>query len=153
MNSTLSGLMTRTIYGTHSLDDKTGVASAALIAEVWPDYVALFRREVTLCHSHSDLFEPYFAVAENAGKIIGFSLLMNSMMTTDLLTITWVGVFPEHRGQGIGRKLIALCIEEARRRVKPLVLTTSVPQFYQNLGFRIVDEYNPAKKHFLVAAS
>jgi len=138
------------LYGTDRLDEYTGDGSAGLIAEVWPDFADLFRREMSVYHAHRDVFEPHFALAETAGKITGFSLLMESMMTTDLLTMAWVAVHPEHRRQGIGRDLIGLCRDEARRRAKPLVLTTSVPQFYQKLGFRIIGEYDPARNHFLL---
>jgi ribosomal protein S18 acetylase RimI-like enzyme len=94
------------LYGTDRLDEHTGGGSAALIGDVWPDFAGLFRREMTVYQAHGDVFEPYFALAETAGKIVGFSLLMESMMTTDLLTMTWVAVHPEHRRQGIGRDLI-----------------------------------------------
>jgi len=101
-------------------------------------------------HAYPDLFRPHFALAENGRGLAGFSLLLASMMTTDLLTITWVAVHPDHQRQGIGTKLVGICMEEAQRRGNPVVLTTSVPDFYQKAGFREIEEYNPARSHFLM---
>jgi N-acetylglutamate synthase-like GNAT family acetyltransferase len=138
------------IYGTDSFDDGLRDAAAILIAQVWPGYADLFHREMEAYHAYPDLFRPYFSLAENGGGVVGFSLLLASMMSTNLLTITWVAVHDHHHRQGIGTKLVGVCMEEAQRRGNPVILTTSVPDFYQKAGFRMIEEYNPARNHFLM---
>jgi GNAT superfamily N-acetyltransferase len=138
------------IRGSANIPGETVDAVAALIGLVWPGYETLFRREVQAYAVYPDLFAPYFTLAEDGDSVVGFSLLMASMMSTDLDIISWVAVDAAHRGAGVGRRLVMVCAEEAQRRGKSVVLSTSVPGFYEKLGLRIAGPYDPAKEHFLV---
>jgi N-acetylglutamate synthase-like GNAT family acetyltransferase len=132
------------------IGDEDCNAAALIIEEAWPDYVDLFRREMKVYREHSTLFEPFFVLAKSEEKLVGFSLLVASMMSTDLLTITWVAVHPDNRNCGIGRRLIDICLQTAQQRAKAVVLTTSAPEFYRKIDFRVVDEYSADEKSFLL---
>jgi GNAT superfamily N-acetyltransferase len=139
------------IRGRRNLEGGRVEAVAALIGLVWPGYQPLFRREIQAYAAYPDLFAPFFAVAEDAGSVVGFSLLIASMMSTDLDIISWVGVNFDQRGSGLGRRLVMLCAAEAQRRGKSVVLSTTVPGFYEKLGLRVLGAYDQAREHFLVA--
>jgi predicted N-acetyltransferase YhbS len=50
-------------------------------------------------------------------------------------------VVPEHRGQGVGSKLVrALLKEAARLRVRQLYLGTDIPDYYARLGAAMYEE-------------
>jgi N-acetylglutamate synthase-like GNAT family acetyltransferase len=140
-----------TLSATSNLDVQTGELAAALIGQTFPGYASLFRREIEVYQAFHDLFLPWFVIAQNDSDVIGFSMLTASMMSTDLLMITWVAVHPDHRGQGLGTRLLDVCLKEVHRRNKPVLLATSVPGFYTKCGFRLVEEYNPALSHCLMA--
>jgi N-acetylglutamate synthase-like GNAT family acetyltransferase len=139
-----------TIRATDRLGARTSRLAAELMVRVWPDHVDLFRREMQAYRTSPDLFAPWFALAEKDDEIVGFGLLAASLFATDMDAMRWIAVHPGHRGAGIGRRLVGLCLHEARMRSKPVVLTTSVPVFYEKIGFHRVDEYNPALKHYLM---
>ena len=136
--------------GAAAIGDEDCHAAADLIAGIWPDYVDLFRREMEIYRAHPDVFRPFFVLAKNEGKVAGFGLLTSSVMSTDLSAISWVAVHPCNRHCGIGRKLIDICLHEARQRTQSVVLTTTVPGFYSKIGFKIVDEYHVKEKSFLL---
>lgn len=127
--------------GGTSLGDEDGRQAAAIMQAIWPDYVPLFWRELEVYRHYPDVFEPFFVLARAEGRVVGFSLLMASMMSTDLLAITWVAVQPGHHGQGIGQGMIDFCMAESRRRGKSVVLTTEIPAFYRKMGFKLLGEY------------
>ena len=127
--------------------------AACLIDTVWPDHGALFRCEMQAYRSFGDVFDTYFAWAEVSGDVVGFSLLAASMMALDLDTLLWVAVHPAFRGQGIGKRVVGRCLQEARRRGKPVALTTSVPVFYEKMGFGRRGSYDSAQEHFLMTTA
>jgi N-acetylglutamate synthase-like GNAT family acetyltransferase len=71
-----------------------------------------------------------FFVAEERGKIVGILGLKDYGEFLEMLA---VGVLEEYREMGVGRKLV----EEALKTVKgrPVYLLTTVPRFYESLGF------------------
>lgn len=121
-----------------------------MIRLVWPDHVELFLRETKAYEVDPDVFAPFYALAEEDDAVIGFAQLMESVMSTALLAITWVAVHPDHQGKGIGRKMVAVCMEEARRRGRPVIFTTDVPEFYEKLGFHRLGQCNPARNHYVM---
>lgn len=84
-------------------------------------------------------------VAEINGVIVGtFQTLMTVTLTgqgTLSMIVEAVQTHPDHRGKGIGAKMMAFCIEDARRRgAKVIQLTsnaarTDAHRFYERLGF------------------
>ena len=71
-----------------------------------------------------------FFVAEERGKIVGILGLKDFGEFLEMLS---VGVLEEYRKMGIGRKLV----EEALKSVtgRPVYLLTTIPRFYESLGF------------------
>lgn len=84
-------------------------------------------------------------VAEAAGEIVGtFQTLMTTTLTgrgTTAMIIEAVQTRSDQRGKGVGAKMMAFCIEEARVRGASLVQLTSnvsrtdAHRFYERLGF------------------
>lgn len=76
-----------------------------------------------------------FFVAEERGKIVGILGLRDF---SGFLEIVAVGVLEEYREMGVGKKMV----EEALKNNpgKKIYLLTTVPQFYEKLGFEKVAE-------------
>lgn len=73
-------------------------------------------------------------VAERAGKVVGFSAL--EIYSAKLAEIRSLAVSGDVQGGGVGRKLIAACIELAReKRVLEVMAITSSEQFFLACGF------------------
>ncbi len=79
-----------------------------------------------------------FVVAEDGGKIVG-SAGLEAYGDTALLRS--VAVAPEHRGRGVGRRLVESALTEARhRRLREVVLLTeTAAPFFRRLGFQEVE--------------
>ncbi len=76
-----------------------------------------------------------FFVAEERGKIVG---ILGIRDFGEFLELVAVGVLEEYREMGVGKKLV----EEALKNLagKNVYLLTTVPGFYEKLGFIKVDE-------------
>ena len=101
-------------------------------------------------------------VCELNGQIIGMAFLIpqgNPMgfFKTEWAYIRLIGVAPDYRGKGIGKKLTRICIEFAKQSGEKIIaLHTSEFQFpanyiYESLGFKKLKELEPIynKKYFL----
>jgi amino-acid N-acetyltransferase len=77
-----------------------------------------------------------YLVAEEDGAFVGCCAL--AVLTNDLAELRSLAVRPKSEGRGVGRALVAACVEEARglglRRVFALTL---VPEFFERCGFRL----------------
>ncbi len=94
----------------------------------------------------------YAILCELSSKeIIGMAFLVPQGNPTEVFEKNWsymrfISVKPEYNGQGIGKKLTQLCIEQAKKtREKFIALHTSeimpnARKLYENLGFKIVRE-------------
>ena len=79
-----------------------------------------------------------FVVAEVDGKIVGCGVL--NVIWDDLAEIRTLAVSPRWQRQGIGSRLVANLIHQARTLELPLVFAlTYVPAFFEHLGFRRID--------------
>lgn len=84
-------------------------------------------------------------VAEREGAVVGtFQTLVTTTLTgrgTLSMIVEAVQTHPDHRGKGVGARMMAFCIEDARRRGAKLVQLTSnvartdAHRFYERLGF------------------
>ena len=92
-----------------------------------------------------------FVVDDDEGQLAGFLIGFLSQTEPDEAYIHFVGVAPERRGEGVGRRLYERFFAEAqahgRKRVRCVtspVNTTSVA-FHERLGFtvdRVAEEYD-----------
>ncbi|MGH7202184.1 MAG: GNAT family N-acetyltransferase [Planctomycetaceae bacterium] len=73
-------------------------------------------------------------IAESGGRIVGFAAL--DVYSVKLAEIRSLAVAPELQGQGIGRRLVAVCIERARERgILEVMAITSAEVFFRACGF------------------
>jgi amino-acid N-acetyltransferase len=76
-----------------------------------------------------------FSVYEEDGKVIGVAAL--HIGWEGLGELRSVAVAPEHIGEGIGKKLVEACMEEAAQMgVKEVFVLTYVQEFFDKIGFR-----------------
>jgi len=94
--------------------------------------IMLPRTKETLQHQIND-----FIVAEADGRVVGCGSL--TRLGENLVEIRSLGLHPEYKGRGIGRKLVELLVERAREQgiTKVMALTYEVAFFEKN-GFRVV---------------
>jgi N-acetylglutamate synthase-like GNAT family acetyltransferase len=73
-------------------------------------------------------------IAEKAGRIVGFAAL--EVYSTKLGEVRSLAVAAEMQGHGIGRKLLAACIERAHSlNVLEVLAITSEEAFFRSCGF------------------
>lgn len=127
----------------HRLYASTRVAEMALI-----DWSAADKQAFLLQQSSAQLFhyrqhypDAAFLVCEQAGKPIGRVYLKSA---ADELRLMDIALLPEHRGQGLGRILMAAVIETARHDDLPVGLhvepNNPARSWYLRLGFEPVAE-------------
>lgn len=86
-----------------------------------------------------------FVVAEIDGEIVGTGAL--HIMWEDLAEIRALAVKEGYAGQGIGRKMVELSLQEAKQLGIPKVFTlTYQPDFFKKLGFVEVSKDNMPQK-------
>ncbi|MGB4705524.1 MAG: GNAT family N-acetyltransferase [Candidatus Saccharicenans sp.] len=82
-----------------------------------------------------------FYVAEERGKIVG---ILGFRDFSEFYELVAVGVLEEYREMGIGKKLVTEALKELAG--KPVYLLTTVPPFYEKLGFEKAQEVPAALK-------
>ena len=88
-------------------------------------------RDFLLEHIHD------FFVAESEHGFEGCVAL--AVLTPDLAEIRSLAVRPQTSGRGVGRALVAACVDEARRLgLKRVFALTLVPEFFERCGFTLV---------------
>jgi N-acetylglutamate synthase-like GNAT family acetyltransferase len=81
----------------------------------------------------ADLVQTGF-VATLDGAIVGFAAL--EIYSAKLAELRSLAVAPQCQGQGIGRQLVAACLDLAQqRRVFEVMAITSTEEFFQRCGF------------------
>ena len=90
-------------------------------------------------------------LAEDGEDLVGFLIGFLSQTKDDEAYIHFVGVSPEHRGEGLGRELYERFFEEARGHGRTVVRCVTSPvnedsvAFHEALGFevdRVVEDYD-----------
>ena len=85
-------------------------------------------------------------VAEADGQVIGYAILRQGVPIPshrDVLEINGLAVDPAHQGHGAGRRLVAACAEQARRRgarkltLRVLGINDRARRLYESCGFQI----------------
>lgn len=96
-------------------------------------------------------FEGTSFVAEDGEELLGFLCGFLSQAADDEAYIHFVGVAPEHRGEGVGKALYERFFEEVSQHGRTVVRCVTSPvneksvSFHQALGFevdRVVPDYD-----------
>jgi amino-acid N-acetyltransferase len=78
-----------------------------------------------------------FVVAEVEGKLVGCGAL--TRLGTDLIEIRSLGLTPEYKGQGIGKRIVNMLVDEARAMGIPKIMAlTYEVAFFERNGFTVV---------------
>jgi amino-acid N-acetyltransferase len=99
------------------------------------------KREEMLPRALNDLYEALrdFVVSDEGGEIRGVCAL--HILWEDLAEIRSLAVVRRHQGKGVGKALIAHCLQEARdlgiTRVFALTYQTA---FFERFGFKKIDK-------------
>ena len=94
-----------------------------------------------LFKSYAQLYEDLrdFAVYEKDGKVVACTAL--AIIWADLTEVRSLAVDDAYRGQGIGRRLVEWCVDEARRmQIRRLMSLTYEQTFFEKLGFEVVNK-------------
>lgn len=84
-----------------------------------------------------------FLVARHNQKLIGFGRVRKHTNCYELCSL---GVTEPERHKGVGSALVKALVNVSNN---PLYLVCIIPEFFEPLGFKIVDEYPVAIKHKL----
>lgn len=99
------------------------------------------KRGEMIPRSLNDLYENIrdIVVYENKGEIKGVCAL--HILWEDLAELRSLSVRLDAQGIGIGKKLVTMCIEEAKTLgIKRLFALTYHPEFFGKMGFSIIDK-------------
>jgi amino-acid N-acetyltransferase len=112
------------------------------------ELINLFAKDdLMLPRSISDLYDDLrdFFVYEEAGSVVGCCALHISW--EDLAEIRSLAVGLAWHKKGIGKKLVGVCIDEAKELgIKKIFALTFVPEYFEKLGFvRVNKSYLPRK--------
>jgi ribosomal protein S18 acetylase RimI-like enzyme len=92
-----------------------------------------------------------FVAEDEAGELVGFVCGFLSQTADDEAYIHFVGIDPEHRGEGLGRALYERFFDEVRAGGRSTVRCVTSPlndrsvAFHESLGFeveRVVEDYD-----------
>ncbi|MCB0194642.1 MAG: N-acetyltransferase [Anaerolineae bacterium] len=77
-----------------------------------------------------------WVVAESDNKIVGMGSLL--IMWNDLAEVRSLVIDPTHHGQGVGRKIVTMLLDEARHLgLKRVFALTRQPGFFLKMGFQL----------------
>lgn len=77
-----------------------------------------------------------FVVAEDGDTFLGCGAL--AVLTRDLAEIRSLAVSPAAGGRGVGKAIVAACVERARERgLRRVFALTLVPEFFTKCGFTL----------------
>ncbi len=86
-----------------------------------------------------------FAVAEADGEVVGAGAL--HILWEDLAEVRALAIKEEMKRQGIGRKIVEFCLDEARQLGIPKVFTlTYQPGFFAKCGFQVIEKESMPQK-------
>lgn len=98
-------------------------------------------RDQMLFRSMADIYKNLqtFIVVELDGQVIGCCAL--EIIWSDLAEIKSLAVEEAHKNEGVGTMLVNAAVEQARRLGLPNIFgLTLKPQFFEKLGFKVVDK-------------
>jgi amino-acid N-acetyltransferase len=102
---------------------------------------AYAERDQMLFRSMADIYKNLqaFSVVEVDGQVVGCCAI--EIIWSDLAEIKSLAVDEAHKGRGAGSMLVNAAVEQAKRLGLPKVFgLTLKPQFFEKLGFKVVDK-------------
>jgi len=99
------------------------------------------RKEEMLPRSLNDLYENMrdIYIYEDKGKMKGVCAL--HVLWEDLAEIRSLAVSKDAQGKGVGRRLLKVCLKEAKQLgLKRVFALTYQPEFFRKAGFKDVDK-------------
>ena len=115
------------------------------LSMIFPEWAEIFARE----RAWHDARPIWTTLAFANGKVIGHTAAVERTITTDwnwrykVVSLQGVAVLPEWRGRGIGRNLLKLALEEAKRRGYPfatIFCKEKMVPFYESLGWQLPED-------------
>jgi amino-acid N-acetyltransferase len=86
-----------------------------------------------------------FTIACDGGKVIAAGSL--HIIWEDLAEIRALAVLPEYAGQGVGRQLVNMFLQEARELAIPQVFVLTYQQkFFEKCGFKVISKESLPQK-------
>ncbi len=99
-------------------------------------------RDQMLPRSLNELYEnvrDYFVAESASGEVAGCCAL--HVTWGDLSEVKGLAVREDHRGQGLGAKLVNACLDDAREMgLSRVFVLTYIPDFFARFGFRRVEK-------------
>ncbi len=123
---------------------KARVSDVVVMKQIISSYS---KNELMLARSLSEMYENVrdYYVYESDGEVIGCCAL--HVVWIDLAEILALAVKPECSRKGIGTKLVAACLDDAKDLgMKEVFALTYVPEFFATLGFVVVDKNSLPRK-------
>lgn len=105
------------------------------------------RKEEMLPRSLNDLYENMrdIYIYEDKGKMKGVCAL--HVLWEDLAEIRSLAVSKDAQGKGVGRRLLKVCLKEAKQLgLKRVFALTYQPEFFRKAGFKDVDKIKLPQK-------
>ncbi|MBS0262768.1 MAG: GNAT family N-acetyltransferase [Planctomycetes bacterium] len=80
------------------------------------------------------LLLPNYFVADDGGRIVGCAAL--EIYSAKLAEVRSLVVLPEYQGHGVGKQLVAACVDRAREEeILEVMAITSSEDFFRSCGF------------------
>jgi amino-acid N-acetyltransferase len=120
------------------------IADVPAIQKLVNDFAA---RGEMLPRSLSELYENLrdYYLAEAEGEVVGCCAL--HITWGDLAEVKSVAVREDHRGQGLGERMVHACLEDARALGLPrLFVLTYIPDYFARFGFQVVEKADLPQK-------
>jgi amino-acid N-acetyltransferase len=98
-------------------------------------------RDQMLFRSMADIYKNLqtFFVVEDNGQVVGCCAL--EVIWSDLAEIKSLAVDEAHKGRGVGTMLVNAAVDQAKHLGLPTVFgLTLKPEFFEKLGFKVVDK-------------
>ncbi|MFV2070238.1 MAG: GNAT family N-acetyltransferase [Pirellulales bacterium] len=106
------------------------------IAQIIEPYVA-DRKLMPRGHDELSNLIPNGFVAEADGQVVGFAAV--EIYSKKLAEVLCLGVDGAYQGYGIGKRLVAMCVERAREfEVRELMAISSSEGFFRGCGFDFI---------------
>lgn len=115
------------------------------LSGIFPEWAQVFAKE----RAWHDARPVWTTLAFSGRRVIGHTAVVERTITTDwnwrykVASLQGVSVLPEWRNRGIGRKLLKMTLDEARRRNYPFAIIfckEAMVPYYESLGWQLPED-------------